>query len=195
MTPALCCHSLCPRLFSESYTWLRSGRILAGQNSVFYSGPVDADGVFSCALQGLTDTTAPPVCEWARELPATASAPPSPLNPCPPFCRADAPRPPSVSISPSGEIPLGSPVSLTCSSDASPPASYSWFRRSSSKEIGPPVGQEAQLLFSSFQPWDIGEYRCQAANVLGQRMSNNVSVGVASEWQLQFASAEASWKL
>lgn len=73
-TPVLRCHSLCPRLFSESYTWLRSGKVLAGQNSVSYSGPVDADGVFSCALQGLTDTTAPPVCKWTWEPSATTSA-------------------------------------------------------------------------------------------------------------------------
>lgn len=75
LTPVLRCHSLCPRLFSESYIWLRSGKILAGHNSVSYSGPLDADGMFSCALQGLTDTMAPPVCEWAREPPATTSAP------------------------------------------------------------------------------------------------------------------------
>lgn len=77
LTPVLRCHSLCPRLFSERYMWLRSGRILAGQNSVSYSGPVDVDGVFSCAVPGLTDMTAPPVCEWAREASATTSAPPS----------------------------------------------------------------------------------------------------------------------
>lgn len=54
LTPVLRCHSLCPGLVSERYMWLRSGRILAGQNSVSYSGPVDAVDVFSCLGQRMS---------------------------------------------------------------------------------------------------------------------------------------------
>ena len=40
----------------------------------------------------------------------------------------DAPKTPSVTVSPSGEIEEGSSVTLSCSSDANPAANYTWFK-------------------------------------------------------------------
>ncbi|CAL8401720.1 unnamed protein product [Gadus morhua 'NCC'] len=41
----------------------------------------------------------------------------------------NAPKTPSVTVSPSGEIEEGSSVTLSCSSDANPAANYTWFKK------------------------------------------------------------------
>ncbi|XP_035993546.1 B-cell receptor CD22 isoform X2 [Fundulus heteroclitus] len=82
------------------------------------------------------------------------------------FSPADAPQRPSVSVSPSGEIVEGSSVNLTCSSDANPAASYSWYKEDEEQSIS----DEAQLTLSSIQASDSGQYRCVASNRLGRKM-------------------------
>ncbi|XP_029948805.1 sialoadhesin-like [Salarias fasciatus] len=78
-----------------------------------------------------------------------------------------APKPPSVSVSPSGEIVEGSSVTLTCSSDANPAASYSWYRgkQTLSEE------QDGLLHFTSISYKDRGNYYCQSKNQHGQTNS------------------------
>ncbi|XP_029948804.1 sialoadhesin-like isoform X2 [Salarias fasciatus] len=78
-----------------------------------------------------------------------------------------APKPPSVSVSPSGEIVEGSSVTLTCSSDANPAASYSWYRgnQTLSEE------QNGLLHFTSISYKDRGNYYCQSKNQHGQTNS------------------------
>ncbi|XP_029948810.1 B-cell receptor CD22-like [Salarias fasciatus] len=78
-----------------------------------------------------------------------------------------APKPPSVSVSPSGEIVEGSSVTLTCSSDANPAASYSWYRgnQTLSEE------QNGLLHFTSISYKDRGNYYCQSKNHHGQTNS------------------------
>uniref|UniRef100_A0A672GK44 B-cell receptor CD22 n=1 Tax=Salarias fasciatus TaxID=181472 RepID=A0A672GK44_SALFA len=68
----------------------------------------------------------------------------------------DAPKPPSVSMSPSGEIVEGSSVTLTCSSDANPAASYSWYKAQQFIQGG------VQLVFQSIQSSESGQYSCMA---------------------------------
>lgn len=96
------------------------------------------------------------------------------------LCRVDAPGSVSVSVSPPGHIAAGTFVNLSCSSDASPPATYTWHKRNGDPE-NHPVGEEPQLLFSSIRPSDSGEYTCMAANVLGWRTSAYVSVNIRCE--------------
>uniref|UniRef100_A0A8C4H831 B-cell receptor CD22 n=1 Tax=Dicentrarchus labrax TaxID=13489 RepID=A0A8C4H831_DICLA len=88
----------------------------------------------------------------------------------------DAPRVPSVSVSPSGEIVENSSVTLTCSSDANPAANYTWYKRNGNQYLQPP-SKEPQLVFRSIQPSDSGEYYCTAENELG-RTSNYTSINV-----------------
>ncbi|CAI5681319.1 unnamed protein product [Oreochromis niloticus] len=85
-----------------------------------------------------------------------------------------APKLPSVSVSPSAEIVEGSSVTLTCSSDANPSASYTWYKKNGQK----PLSNERQLSFSSIQPSDSGEYYCTAENELGRSTSTFVFIGV-----------------
>uniref|UniRef100_A0A3Q3E6W6 Ig-like domain-containing protein n=1 Tax=Labrus bergylta TaxID=56723 RepID=A0A3Q3E6W6_9LABR len=74
----------------------------------------------------------------------------------------DAPKLPSVSVSPSAEIVEGSSVTLTCSSDANPAAKYTWFKENLLK------GQGQSYYFPSIRSEDRGIYYCQAENKHGQ---------------------------
>ncbi|XP_060923486.1 B-cell receptor CD22-like, partial [Limanda limanda] len=82
-----------------------------------------------------------------------------------------APKPPSVSVSPSGEIMEGSLVTLTCRSDANPAAKYTWYKRSGDKQVQR-LGEETQFVLSSIRSSDSGEYYCTAENELGRSSAN-----------------------
>ncbi len=92
------------------------------------------------------------------------------------LCLPDVPQLPSVSVSPSGEIVEGSSVTLTCSTDANPAADYSWYKNNNS--VHKHLSEEAQLVFSSIQSSDSGEYYCTAENELGRRTSEFISIDV-----------------
>uniref|UniRef100_A0A8P4G8S9 B-cell receptor CD22 n=1 Tax=Dicentrarchus labrax TaxID=13489 RepID=A0A8P4G8S9_DICLA len=87
-----------------------------------------------------------------------------------------APRVSSVSVSPSGEIVEGSSVTLTCSSDANPAATYTWYKKNGNRYLQP-LSKEPQLVFRSIQSSDSGEYYCTAVNKLG-RTYNYISINV-----------------
>ncbi|XP_034543303.1 protein turtle homolog B-like [Notolabrus celidotus] len=83
---------------------------------------------------------------------------------------------PSVSVNPPGEITEGSSVTLNCSSDANREANYTWLKRNQTLPR-----EEPQLVFSSIQPSDSGEYRCTSENELGKRTSEPVFIDVKCE--------------
>ncbi|KAI9529178.1 hypothetical protein NQZ68_013485 [Dissostichus eleginoides] len=89
----------------------------------------------------------------------------------------DAPKLPSVSVSPSAEIEEGSSVTLTCSSDANPAANYTWYM----KNVLIYSSEEHQIVFSSMQASDSGEYFCSAENELGRRTSEKLFIDVKCE--------------
>ncbi|KAG7219918.1 hypothetical protein INR49_018507, partial [Caranx melampygus] len=80
---------------------------------------------------------------------------------------------PSVSVNPPGEIMEGSSVTLTCSSDTDSAAKYTWY-----KENLTLLNKEPQLVFSSIQSSDSGEYHCAAENQLERRTSEHISIDV-----------------
>ena len=96
------------------------------------------------------------------------------------FSPPDAPKLPSVSVSPSGEIVEGSSVTLTCSSDVNIAATSTWYKKNVNPDLQP-LSKEPQLVFSSIQSSDSGEYYCTAENELGKRTSEHVSVDVKCE--------------
>uniref|UniRef100_A0A4W6EH92 B-cell receptor CD22 n=1 Tax=Lates calcarifer TaxID=8187 RepID=A0A4W6EH92_LATCA len=87
------------------------------------------------------------------------------------------PKLPSVSVSPSGQIVEGSSVTLTCSTDANPAAKYTWYKENDHKYHS----QGPQLVFSSIQSSDSGQYYCAAENNLGMRTSQYIFIGVKCE--------------
>ncbi|XP_074483245.1 vascular cell adhesion protein 1-like [Sebastes fasciatus] len=86
----------------------------------------------------------------------------------------DGPKLPSMSVSPSGEIEEGSSVTLTCSSDANPAARYTWYKENGNLK---PLSEQHQLVLSSIQSSDSGQYNCTAENQLG-RTSGYMSIDV-----------------
>uniref|UniRef100_A0A3P9CCG1 Ig-like domain-containing protein n=1 Tax=Maylandia zebra TaxID=106582 RepID=A0A3P9CCG1_9CICH len=78
-----------------------------------------------------------------------------------------------VTVTLSGEIVEGSSVTLTCSSDAKPAANYTWYKEDDQK----PLSKDSQLIFSSIQSSDAGEYYCTAVNDLGtKRTGHNIII-------------------
>ncbi|XP_061536080.1 LOW QUALITY PROTEIN: B-cell receptor CD22-like [Phycodurus eques] len=73
------------------------------------------------------------------------------------------PRHANVSAIPSSSISVGSSVSLTCSSDANPNASYIWYKDNEES----PKFAGAVFNISDNRQHHGGEYRCEARNALG----------------------------
>ncbi|XP_036413693.1 B-cell receptor CD22-like isoform X2 [Colossoma macropomum] len=81
----------------------------------------------------------------------------------------------SVSISPSGEIVEGSSVTLTCSSDANPPAkNYTWFKEGGTSPVG--SGQNYSII--SITADHTGLYCCVAQNEHGAQRTAGVPVSL-----------------
>ncbi|XP_078022743.1 V-set and immunoglobulin domain-containing protein 10-like [Epinephelus lanceolatus] len=101
---------------------------------------------------------------------------------------------PSVSVSPSAEIVEGSSVTLTCSSDANPAANYTWYKKNGNPNLHP-LSKEPQLVFSSIQSSDSGEYYCTTENELGRRTSESIAIDVQliqgqKGWRVTYTSTE-----
>ncbi|XP_051802169.1 B-cell receptor CD22-like [Acanthochromis polyacanthus] len=74
-----------------------------------------------------------------------------------------APKLPSVSVSPSGEIMEGSSVNLTCSSDANPAATYTWYKENEDS----PLHSGQTFTMTDFRAEHSGNYYCEAQNMRG----------------------------
>lgn len=92
----------------------------------------------------------------------------------------DGPQRPSVSVSPSAEMLEGGSVTLTCSTDANPAASYTWYKEDGTSDPHL-LSKEPQLVFSSIQSSDSGRYSCTAENQLGRKTSDFISIDVKCE--------------
>ncbi|CAB1442263.1 unnamed protein product [Pleuronectes platessa] len=75
-----------------------------------------------------------------------------------------APKPPSVSVSPSGEIMEGSSVTLTCSSDANPAAHYTWYK----EDEDSPTASGQIFTITNITAEHGGKYQCEAQNTHGR---------------------------
>ncbi|XP_038560282.1 B-cell receptor CD22-like, partial [Micropterus salmoides] len=144
------CHSSCLSPGHHYYVWYKNGQNIWGQTSNSYSAYFDPADSFSCAVGGYEEFRSPSVY---------------------------APKLPSVSVSPSAEIVEGSSVTLTCSSDANPAAKYTWYKENEDSHHED-LSKESQLVFSSIQTSDSGEYYCAAENQLGRRTSEYIFINV-----------------
>ncbi|XP_062282326.1 B-cell receptor CD22-like [Scomber scombrus] len=85
-----------------------------------------------------------------------------------------APKIPSVSVSPSGEIVEGTSVTLTCSSDANPAANYTWYKENQTLFHG----SEGIYNFTSISSEDRAMYFCKSENQYGQINSSSFLIDV-----------------
>ncbi|CAK6984198.1 B-cell receptor CD22-like, partial [Scomber scombrus] len=150
MEAELKCLSSCSPAGRISYVWFKNGQKMMKEETSLYSGQFNPGDNISCALKGHEDYRSPSVY---------------------------APKLPSVSVSPSGEIIEGSSVTLTCSSDANPAAKYTWYKKNVNPDLQL-LSKEPQLVFSSIQSSDSGEYYCTAENQLGKTTSEYISIDV-----------------
>ncbi|XP_053181601.1 B-cell receptor CD22-like [Scomber japonicus] len=144
------CHSNCQLPGHHYYIWYKNGQQFWVYTANFNLNQINPDDYYSCALSGYESFPSPPVY---------------------------APKLPSVSVSPSGEIIEGSSVTLTCSSDANPEAKYTWYKKNVNPDLQP-LSKEPQLVFSSIQSSDSGEYYCTAENQLGKKTSEYIFIDV-----------------
>uniref|UniRef100_A0A8C2XMV1 Ig-like domain-containing protein n=1 Tax=Cyclopterus lumpus TaxID=8103 RepID=A0A8C2XMV1_CYCLU len=139
------CHSSCDVAADPSYVWYKNKQEMSKKTSTYVIYFNDKNS-YSCAVEGHENYCSSPVPEIDL---------------------------PSVSVSPS-EIVEGSSVTLNCSSDANPAASYTWYKKNQPR----PHGEEPQLVFSSIQSSDSGQYLCEAENHLGKKRSEFISIDV-----------------
>ncbi|XP_034556031.1 uncharacterized protein LOC117824603 [Notolabrus celidotus] len=140
----VCLSSSCTPARGLSFIWFRNGETNSSwPETFFYKGWISLEEEISCAVRGHEQFPSPPVY---------------------------APKVPSVLVTSSGEILENSSVTLTCSSDANPEANYAWYKKNGDQDVQP-LSNTSQLVFSSFQSSDSGEYYCVAENVLGKRTS------------------------
>uniref|UniRef100_A0A668A7C8 Ig-like domain-containing protein n=1 Tax=Myripristis murdjan TaxID=586833 RepID=A0A668A7C8_9TELE len=148
------CVSSCPLAGRPSYVWYRNGQKMKEGTSPSYADYFNYQDSYSCAVKGHEDFRSPSINY--------------PL---------DAPKVPSVLVSPSGEIVEGSSVTLTCSSDANPAATYTWYKKNGNPDQEP-FRTGPQLDFVSIQSSDSAEFYCTVQNKLGKKTSDSTSIDV-----------------
>ncbi|CAL8401977.1 unnamed protein product [Gadus morhua 'NCC'] len=140
------CHSRCGLAGDPPYIWFRNGQNLRHGEKNLVQPR--SGGSYSCAVEGHNLS--------------------SPL--------VYAPKTPSVTVSPSGEIKEGSSVTLNCSSDANPAADYTWFKVNID-HFSRDMNHGQPLVFGHILSTDSGQYRCDAQNKLGKE-SVSISINV-----------------
>uniref|UniRef100_A0A3P8SR14 B-cell receptor CD22 n=1 Tax=Amphiprion percula TaxID=161767 RepID=A0A3P8SR14_AMPPE len=94
-----------------------------------------------------------------------------------------APKLLSVSVNPSAETVEGSSVNLTCSSDANPAATYTWYK----EDEDSPLYSGQIFTITDFRAEHSGNYYCEAQNTRG-RHNSTVYLNVASNsWKFPVA--------
>lgn len=94
------------------------------------------------------------------------------------YLSTDAPRNILASVHPSGYLAEGVSVTLTCNSDAEPPAhNYSWFKRTDGDRFSQ-VGSSQNYSIANMSPKQVGLYYCVAENSIGQNRSPVVRINV-----------------
>ncbi|XP_024145565.1 B-cell receptor CD22 [Oryzias melastigma] len=99
------------------------------------------------------------------------------------------PKTSNVSVNPSAEILEDSSVTLTCSSDANPAASYTWFKDNRT------LISEQEVHFSSIRSEDSGNYSCKSENKHGQSSSVPLLLDVQYSPRIPSVSVNVSGKI
>uniref|UniRef100_A0AAQ4RCV0 Ig-like domain-containing protein n=1 Tax=Gasterosteus aculeatus aculeatus TaxID=481459 RepID=A0AAQ4RCV0_GASAC len=157
----LTCHSSCVLSDRAEYVWYKNEEIIKrGSSLPVSSGSTDR---YYCYLIGYSGQRSPAVY---------------------------GPQRPSVSVSPSAEMLEGDSVNLTCSTDANPAASYTWYKE---HEDSPRASGQI-FTITDFTAEHSGNYYCEAQNEMGRSNSTLrliTSSGASNGWIAAFASTSA----
>lgn len=99
----------------------------------------------------------------------------------------DGPKSSSVSVT--GETVEGSPVTLSCSSDANPESDYTWFKD------GNKVFEGQKYQFPNVRTKDSGSYHCKSENQHGSIESSPKVLNISSEQIWSYLSFDCRRKL
>ncbi|XP_051539523.1 B-cell receptor CD22-like isoform X2 [Myxocyprinus asiaticus] len=149
---SLTCKSTCDLTDRVTFIWLKNTQILTERNNKLLLQSVRREdaGRYSCAVHG-HKLTSPDVYLNVRY----------------------PPKKTSVEVSPSGKIMEGYSVTLTCKSDANPPAQeYSWFKG------GMLVGSGKFYSITKVRSDHSEQYMCRSRNELGEKYSTAVTLNV-----------------
>ncbi|XP_062389282.1 B-cell receptor CD22-like [Sardina pilchardus] len=155
----LTCNTICSLSNNPTYIWYRNSQPIDNPHTadnrlyIHSASPEDA-GKYSCAVKGHEIHSSPEMTQDIRY----------------------APRNTSASLSPSGDLHEGDSVTLTCSSDANPPAhTYTWYRKTRDETVIQDTGR--MLSFTLNLVPGVDElYHCEAQNEVGSENSTGVRV-------------------
>ncbi|KAK0136536.1 B-cell receptor CD22 [Merluccius polli] len=169
------CHSAYGAADNQTFIWYKNGQSVRGVSTRSYSGFFKSEDSFSCAVEGHERFHSPLVC---KSTPQYTDMMPDGMGISGKIttCILNAPKTPSVTVSPSGEVVEGSSVTLSCSSDANPAANYTWFKVNTDHSYRD-LNQGQQLVFGPIMSSDSGQYLCEAKNELGTK-SLSISINV-----------------
>ncbi|XP_014890057.1 carcinoembryonic antigen-related cell adhesion molecule 1-like [Poecilia latipinna] len=143
------CHSRCTPTGYYYYKWFRNGQDI-GHSKSTYKVLINTTDRISCSVLSFKEHKAPEVY---------------------------APVLTSVSADPSDGIVEGNRVFLKCSSDANPPANYTWYKKTK-MSAHPLHRKDSEFYLNPIQASDSGEYFCVAKNQLGESRSGNLNIDV-----------------
>ncbi|XP_076133718.1 B-cell receptor CD22-like [Alosa pseudoharengus] len=158
----LTCVNTCPLSTNPAFIWGKDGRPVEKKqiiNNQLQLHPVsyEDEGSYTCAVRGHEGLPSPPYRLHIMYPPKNTR----------------------VVSAPSGEIPVGTRVTLTCMSEADPPVhTYTWIKKRGAVELE--SGKENTLTFSKIRSEDSGEYLCRAVNMIGQQDSLALLIKVSS---------------
>ncbi|XP_062400213.1 B-cell receptor CD22-like [Sardina pilchardus] len=171
------CATSCRLPATAYYLWYRNGKYLkyTEEPSTYIDSASDSGskGSYRCVVQaGGYRLTSSDVCVSGPD--CWGKAPNPSLLPKRRWLgrqltALDAPRNVSVSLSLSGYIMEGRSMTLTCNSDANPPATYTWYRGEGGETFFMESGQQWNI--SNISSEFSGHYRCKAQNSIGHNDS------------------------
>ncbi|XP_032418975.1 hemicentin-1-like [Xiphophorus hellerii] len=143
------CHSRCTPAGYYNYIWFRNGQDIRHNKSTF-KVLINTTDKISCALSSFKELRAPEVY---------------------------APVSTSVSADFTDDIVEGNQVFLKCSSNANPPANYTWYKKTQSSTLQL-HRKDSEVYLREIQTSDSGEYFCVANNQLGESISEYLNIDV-----------------
>ncbi|XP_062385424.1 sialoadhesin-like [Sardina pilchardus] len=161
----LTCSTTCSLITNPTYIWYRNSQpvdnLHTTDNKLAIDSVIPEDaGKYSCAVMGHEIHSSPEMILSVRY----------------------APRNTSASVRPSGDLQEGDSVTLTCSSDANPPAhNYTWYRKTENETSLQGRGRTLDItvkatscLLGVFGMDEL--YHCEAQNEVGSKNSTAVRI-------------------